>query len=1298
MAEKKRYIPDEVTDVESEEITQENTPVVNENPVEVAVEQAEEGVGKKAAQATETVEVGTENLEGQIENKEVKETGNPNYTKDDFTHDFGKELGTEIWEILTKDNPDDKDKKFREEIGSMIFPIIGTDRFMVNIRNSVDIQEAYHSIYGKKDQDPITKEQYEIYATEPDLIPEEVLFSIARKAREGKELSPRELLITGWTQFTRNVPKYLEQFVSEEKAQGLEAVTKEKETHQKNIILIIKEVNSKISLKQAENPKDPLSKETTQEIFNEVVVEKIKVETQSSEDGSLSPENKRDLAQFMYFEILEAWQKSQPERKPGVLKNSANWWLEDSKDKKGWGKAGKLALSGTLIALASWAGIEGLDTVQNNNLASRTLSRGIIGPMVAMLTSSEMVKNEIVKLWQRYNKIIVGVGAGAGLVSVATLISIPALFTALIAIGLKMGNKALFDLKLKELEKTINALEGSSEEDAYKKLSAIEQEKGGFDVEQFISKINSAENQQFFKEAEDRILSKKRNKALWKAGREVSGGLISAGSGIATAVLHHTGVEKVIEEKIAGGNLAHTLQTLRANTAEWLNEKIGGLFGGKKNEVVEQKGLNKNPEDPITSVKKTIDELGEKNQAQYEKEILEKEQEDVEQAKKDLEIAKLSKDKKAILAATERLRKETVEADEAKKIDEITKKIDSGMDENAVVDKNLGVTHAFKEQVNADPELGKKLADQIGYKGKIGTGAFYKALGRHFGYIDKNGDEVRVKWGGEDGMAAYKFVKVGDEYKVEEHFLNKEGKWEYVETKGKNGEIFEEKTDDKIENPKHNTSETRDYEYLHKHKVGGGHGKPNEVYALTKQEKELPEAPTDEVKPNGEEVVTGEETQEINYDYKSELGDKYYASSENTWESVYGGKLNPVTGQLYKTQMVGTMGYNPYTRAPSPALITTPAGTGIVGYHREGLIDTDNFELDRPEDIGQFARATGFEDTNFPNGTYTEIANNNREALSQIFVKDIQDEWHKGFKNAMATELINEKVGDGVNSSRDLLTLRMRLMWTETSARPFGATPAFPKGERVDEYLTRAALEAAKAGNLKDIEAKWDKVYADVLAEDLGEKAQTIHSENIDKIFPDYDNKKLGNSDRDMAIKEIKKEFDLVMNRGGSASPMLETSVDKWDPRAQGIVYYVQKLNKLTGLNPVERESAADYTKRCERWLEVHGESKKIELSKKEIGKYQINRGEIKAKMKQMEESSKLQTKKAEIGSDNNQKSDSKTSEDTGYIPGESAEEKVLKKSTTTDNRSYDPDKLKQNKVEDSKDLFKNKLSQKRKI
>ncbi|MCX6747500.1 MAG: hypothetical protein NTW98_00935, partial [Candidatus Nomurabacteria bacterium] len=175
----------------------------------------------------------------------------------------------------------------------------------------------------------------------------------------------------------------------------------------------------------------------------------------------------------------------------------------------------------------------------------------------------------------------------------------------------------------------------------------------------------------------------------------------------------------------------------------------------------------------------------------------------------------------------------------------------SGMDPKFVVDKGLGVTHAFREQVGADAKLGSALADQIGYEGKVGTPAFYKALGQHFGYIDKNGDEVRVKWGGKGGMAAYEFVKdAKGNYEVKESHLVGNN-WENTET-NKDGMEFEGKTEDNIENPKYNPKETHDYEYLHERKVRGPilketNGPKETIPTGPKQEEIIPVAKKEEV-------------------------------------------------------------------------------------------------------------------------------------------------------------------------------------------------------------------------------------------------------------------------------------------------------------------------------------------------------------------------------------------------------------------------------------------------------------------
>lgn len=142
-----------------------------------------------------------------------------------------------------------------------------------------------------------------------------------------------------------------------------------------------------------------------------------------------------------------------------------------------------------------------------------------------------------------------------------------------------------------------------------------------------------------------------------------------------------------------------------------------------------------------------------------------------------------------------------------------------GMDEKYVVEKGLGVTHAMKAQMT--PEMAEALKAQIGYEGPTNAN-FYKALGEHYGYIDENGDEVRVKLEGgkadDYSKAAYQFIKTVDGYKLQESHLVGD-KWVEVETKDVDGNVFEAKTADNIENPKYNAKETHDYEYLEQRKV-----------------------------------------------------------------------------------------------------------------------------------------------------------------------------------------------------------------------------------------------------------------------------------------------------------------------------------------------------------------------------------------------------------------------------------------------------------------------------------------------
>lgn len=77
---------------------------------------------------------------------------------------------------------------------------------------------------------------------------------------------------------------------------------------------------------------------------------------------------------------------------------------------------------------------------------------------------------------------------------------------------------------------------------------------------------------------------------------------------------------------------------------------------------------------------------------------------------------------------------------------------------DAIVRKGEGITHAFKRQLDHDPELTKVYETKLGMDYEANKGVFLAKLAKEFGYIDSAGNDVRVS---EADVTAYQLSKDG---------------------------------------------------------------------------------------------------------------------------------------------------------------------------------------------------------------------------------------------------------------------------------------------------------------------------------------------------------------------------------------------------------------------------------------------------------------------------------------------------------------------------------------------------------
>jgi hypothetical protein len=380
-----------------------------------------------------------------------------------------------------------------------------------------------------------------------------------------------------------------------------------------------------------------------------------------------------------------------------------------------------------------------------------------------------------------------------------------------------------------------------------------------------------------------------------------------------------------------------------------------------------------------------------------------------------------------------------------------TKATVGDMDPNAVVGEGEGVTFAFKHQIEADPALGEALKKQIGYEGKIGTKAFYEALGKEFGYIKPHGEWIGVS---EGDVAAYKFVKVGDSYKVYEYHL-KGTEWEIVERHN---------ADNNFEGEEYE----KEYEYLNEPKrkpeVASGDEEENPQFAKPEDQTNRSLnteqfAPPSKTPPLDENAVhkaqfakptNPPKTKSVLPD-DNRIKTKTVSRTEKVIPTVEKGK--PVVLESDKQDVKWTI-------EPGP-----PDG-------RPTLVE--DFKLVGPKALRMFADRYGYE--NLTASQVDFVGQRYRFNLNKIFEKssDWTDKWSK----ESATRLLRMDVGSEVKGNKEELSTYIKMLHDAVKASGKKMEP-FNDGfvgnkETTKDYILRMLFELEKRGKLDAFNDKFD--------------------------------------------------------------------------------------------------------------------------------------------------------------------------------------------------------------------------------
>ena len=381
-----------------------------------------------------------------------------------------------------------------------------------------------------------------------------------------------------------------------------------------------------------------------------------------------------------------------------------------------------------------------------------------------------------------------------------------------------------------------------------------------------------------------------------------------------------------------------------------------------------------------------------------------------------------------------------------------TKATVGDMDPNAIVGEGEGVTFAFKHQLEADPKLGKALADQIGYGGKIGTKAFYEALGKEFGYIKPNGEWIGVS---EGDVAAYKFVKVGDSYKVYEYHL-KGTEWEIVERHKSDGDFEGEDYE-------------REYEYLN----------------TPKRKPEVADGDGDEATEPGPSDNNGQLARKPKADEGDLNNGQLNRAPKPGSQNLDNGQLARKTGDgnLPRTRTEDNASIRTKTVSKIERIVTPAKGpTTILESDKQDVKWTiepgppdgrpwivEDFKLVGGKALRMFADRYGYDE--LTNSQVKFVGDRYRFNLNKIFEKssDWTDKWSK----EPATRLLRMDVGDKVSGNKEELSAYIKMLNKATDMKPFNDGFVGNK-ETTKDYILRMLFELEKRGKLDAFNDKFD--------------------------------------------------------------------------------------------------------------------------------------------------------------------------------------------------------------------------------
>ncbi|MFN4181290.1 MAG: hypothetical protein ACK4FA_01150, partial [Candidatus Paceibacteria bacterium] len=358
----------------------------------------------------------------------------------------------------------------------------------------------------------------------------------------------------------------------------------------------------------------------------------------------------------------------------------------------------------------------------------------------------------------------------------------------------------------------------------------------------------------------------------------------------------------------------------------------------------------------------------------------------------------------------------------------------------AVFQKGEGVTFAFKQQIKADPQIGKALAQPIGYEGRVGTQAFYKALGEKFGYINEQGEWIGVK--GSGGDTAYQFEKQGDKYVVIEY--HKEGAdWVRGEVHTDAGK-FEGKDFDKK------------YEYF---------GKGKKVVDKV-----------DKIENSPDQLARPEKTENTN--------DEQFARAEKTKTPIADDndqlarapKDTPTEGKAQEEKISTKDYWSKQSKQPASAEDEELYGKkkdvewGIAPGPRGEPWVVEDFTLEGGKAIRLFADRFGYQD--LTNKEVNYVGETYRYNLNRIFTRS--EDWTDKLSMMSAPKLLRMNLGEEITGDKEELSMYIKMLNKETGIKPFNDGWVGNK-ETAKDYILRMLLDLEYKGKLDTFNDKFDE-------------------------------------------------------------------------------------------------------------------------------------------------------------------------------------------------------------------------------